>query len=194
MNRSRLPRPSPLDTRADSPMREELHLANGSPVNGNAPHGLPTPANDVPSSGFTAVNGESQRSTSFRPDDAAPRTSVTMANGDRGSLPASAHGPPPGAYLAHNWRPDERHSQPDSQRPPYETPLSHKRKRDESSVEGRDEVRDGQAYVSGNESPKRRMAVLNSGGIPSPGGPYPVRSSSSNDQALPPISADTYHR
>ncbi|CAK4009795.1 hypothetical protein DOTSEDRAFT_71999 [Lecanosticta acicola] len=173
-------------------MREDLHATNGSPMNGTAPHGLPTPANDVPSSGFTAVNGDSQRPPGPRPDESVRPAPVTMANGERGSQSGAEHGPPSGPYHPHNWRPGERHYH-DSQRQHYETALSNKRKRNEPSGGPREEGQDVQHHV-GNESPKRRMAVLNSGGISSPARPDQSHSKPSDGQGLPPATTGTYVR
>lgn len=153
-------RPSPpgqLDTRADSPMREKAHLAGTSSVNRNTVHGLPTPATDVPSSGFTAVNGESHRSTSFRPDESARDTASHAA-----ALPNAGQGPT-SAYNA--WRPDDRRDgEPVGQSDQNGSPSS-KRKRGEEGEEG---GRNDRSSAIGDRSPKRPMTVLNSGGIRSP--------------------------
>ena len=153
---SRLSRPDTLDSRADSPMREEpINLIDDSPVNGDAPRGLPLAATNVPSSGFTAVNGESQRTTSFRPEEV--RQSITSPDND------SAHKAGPGAppFHAHGWRPDERSSaerRTDSQR--QETATSNKRKRsDPTDAEGEDDAQQHAGSGEGRQSPRRRITT-----------------------------------
>lgn len=158
-------RPSPpgqLDTRADSPMREKAHPVGNPSVNRNTAHGLPTPATDVPSSGFTAVNGETaQRITSF-PADEPHRDTLGDSSG-----PGQAAAP---AYNLQSWRPEATHdSRTAGQSHPNESP-SNKRKRDESNGnEAIEDGRNGASSAIGDRSPKRPMTVLNSGGIHSPG-------------------------
>lgn len=159
-------RPSPpgqLDTRADSPMREKAHALENSSVNRNTPHGLPTPATDVPSSGFTAVNGETaQRVTSFPADH--PNREPSSHTNYSGTSQATAP-----AYNLQSWRPEVSHD-PTTAGPTEsrEAPFN-KRKRDD--LDGNEGVENGGNDASsavGDRSPKRPMTVLNSGGIHSP--------------------------
>ena len=143
-------------------MREEpSDLIDDLPVNGESPQES-TPAravarSDPPSTGFTAVNGDSQRSTSFRPDDAIglPTTSndnnyiygsITMASG----------------INSHGWRPDER-SAPEKRAEISrdDRSTSHKRKRPHPKVvDPGDDFHRSESHGDGRSSPKRRVMPL----------------------------------
>ncbi|KAK4496718.1 hypothetical protein PRZ48_012701 [Zasmidium cellare] len=186
-------RPSPpgqLDTRADSPMREKAHLLGNSSVNRNTAHGLPTPATDIPSYGWAAVNGEGAPRHPPPPQDKP--THVVYPPGwtsDPGQATAPAHN-------LQSWRPEASHtSTPVEAAAPRDSP-SNKRKRDDSN--GNDDVedgRDGASSAIGDRSPKRPMTVLNSGGIHSPEQSNQTRSYSPQQQdGLEQPSTGTYVR
>lgn len=178
--------PGPLDTRADSPMREKAHFAGDSAVNRNTVHGLPTPATDVPSSGFTAVNGDSQRTTSFRPDDSA-RDTAFRTGGNR--LDQST------TYNHYAWRSDERREEEPVGRDEARGSPSNKRKRDESGPgESFEHGRNESLSSLGDRSPKRPMTVLNSGGIRSPDRTNPTRPYSLEREDLEQPSTGPYVR
>ena len=161
MNCIRLPRPNQLelDLRADTPMRDDIGILNGTPVSDHRSNGMSTPSHDAPPpTSFTAVNGDAHRPISFRPEGPGSRSiilppveHISNVNGDR--TPAA------GAYPAHNWRPTEQRPTTQLEGSPAngtsEAP-SNKRKRDDSPA---DEPReDGRRQQSNSVagSPKRR--------------------------------------
>ncbi|UJO24376.1 Putative acetyltransferase [Fulvia fulva] len=195
MNQISAPPYDKTGRRADSPMREEARLSTEVPLNGHISHGLPTPANDVPSSGFTAVNGDSHLYPSFRPDESA-RPPVAMTNGDHRPQDRPAPYPGPGAYPNHGWQPDERRpDEVDINRARPESPGLGKRKRADSRSNGaREDARDEFQYSRGYQSPKRRMMVLNSGGIGATEKLAEARSFSDGGGDLPEATTGTYER
>lgn len=164
-------------------MRDETQALHKSPANGTALHGLPTPANDVPSSGFTAVNGEIPRSVSFRPHDGSLATNGhhrTHSGPDSASVTSAAHS-------HHGWRPNERHEGPsDRDRIQQELAGPQKRKRADSSSTGpRDDAKEDQPHAPGDGSPKRRMTTLNSSCMPDPTRTSQARTHSDEARTLP---------
>lgn len=185
-------RPSPpgqLDTRADSPMREKAHAFENSSANRNTAHGLPTPATDVPSSGFTAVNGETaQRVTSF-PADHTSREPSTLTHATTSGHTTAA------AYNLQPWRPEVNHDSTFAgPNEPHEAP-SNKRKRDDlNGDEGVENGGNEAPSAISDRSPKRSMTVLNSGGIHSPRQSSLPRAFSSERDDLEQPSTGTYVR
>ena len=149
-------RPDELEQRADSPMREDpINPSDSSQVNGNPPHGLPLPRSQPPSTGFTAVNGDRQRNTSFRPDDAAGASIASPVNDSTHDTIVVATNFPSHGY---GWRPtvegDRSAELVDSQQ---QDAATNKRKRSDSPH--RRTNGDGHVDEPGGhrgESPKRR--------------------------------------
>lgn len=185
-------RPSPpgqLDTRADSPMREKAHAFENSSANRNTAHGLPTPATDVPSSGFTAVNGETaQRITSF-PADRSSHEPSTLTN-----APTSGQNTAP-AYNLQSWRPEVNHdTTPEGPNEPREAAFNKRKRDDLNGDEGVENGGNDSSSAVDDRSPKRPMTILNSGGIHSPRQSSQPRAFSSERDDLEQPSTGTYVR
>lgn len=178
-----------LNTRVDSPMQSSLQTSTESPTGGNKVTGLPTPANDVPTSGFTAVNGDGHRHTSFRPIEPGP-PQLSLTTKDHHIITGAGPTPVQSAYSAHNWRPDESQiSQNEANQP--DVPNTTKRKRIDSASDD-----ENHKDVTGADSPKRRMTTLNSGPIPPPNQNNQTRTSSSDGREgdLAPATTGAYIR
>ncbi|KAF7194665.1 putative acetyltransferase [Pseudocercospora fuligena] len=176
MLQTRLIRPDrvgAVDLRADSPMREETSILNGSTLNGGRPPGLPKPFTETSANGFTAVNGDVHRNnTSFRPEESTARP-ITLPPVEYRSNGIAEQSHPPAPYQSHGWRPTEtRPSTEQNAERPVGSPETNKRKRAESPRSHlREDVRDGAAFGTTPQSPKRRVTTHN-GGMPSPGPTY----------------------
>lgn len=86
-------------------MREENNHRSDESVNGNLDTERPTTTNEKSLNGFTAVNGDSHRSSSFRPDDSAKQYIPPYAHEaekHRNSAPINT------SFHSHGWRPDDR--------------------------------------------------------------------------------------
>ena len=135
-------------------MREEpINLVDDPVVNEGAPNGVSNTRSKPSSSGFTAVNGDSQRSSSFQPDDRARRP-VSSRDPDSCGVGADVS-----HQHSHGWRPAEQISaahQADLQR---DAAGMNKRKRSSSDeVEGSDKnTRASHFSDESRQSPKRRM-------------------------------------
>lgn len=180
--------PGQLDTRADSPMREKAHAFENSSANRNTAHGLPTPATDVPSSGFTAVNGEAAQRVTSLPAEHSSREPTALTN------QASAHTSAP-AYNLQSWRPEVNHESTSTEANEHREATSNKRKRDDvNRDEGVENGGRDRSSSVGHRSPKRPMTVLNSGGIHSPRQSSQPRSYSTERDDLEQPSTGTYVR
>lgn len=140
-------------------MREENNHRSDENVNGNLDTERPTTANKNPLNGFTAVNGDSHRSSSFRPDDSAKQYTPPYANEadkQRHSAPINTN------FHSHGWRPDDR--------PLHEVSSQtlqdelRKRKRSISvNVDNEDDNECAVVEADDGNSPKRRaMSTLDS--------------------------------
>lgn len=139
------------DQPSTPPMREEISLLSASPPHGKVPNGLAMLSNDRSSSGFTAVNGDGQRHSSFRPDDSINVHAMPEAH------PGSAeHSISPMQFHTHGWR--DRVTESTENTEPA------KRKRDDEHAKSRSErqSRPEQPYDIATGSPKRRLMTLDS--------------------------------
>lgn len=140
-------------------MQSSLQTVAESPATSKALHGLPTPANDVPPSGFTAVNGDGHGQASFRPSSSGP-PSLSLSTKEQ----HTGAGPTPitTAYGTYSWRPDERQAPQDDQIQ-ERAPSTSKRKRDEPASDS-----EQLGHTAEGNSPKRRMISSSSGSTRNP--------------------------
>lgn len=152
-NRSRADQ---LDSRTDSPMREDqTNHVDDAPVNGNGHPNQSPDRNEHQSNGFTAVNGDSQESGAFvRPNSSAKlRNPFTPIEEDsvRNLTPVTS------SFHSHGWRPSD-HSAHEQAYQPHARGDSNsaKRKRTISlDVNGNEH---NVAPEDGEQSAKRRTA------------------------------------
>lgn len=134
-------------------MREDHTRRGDDPaINGDGAAGRsPTPTAHQ-SNGFTAVNGESNANSSFRPDVSAKQYIPMYANDNHSSrLDTTFH--------SHGWRPDDRSIKDTSSRAAYNDASALKRKRSISvNVDNHDGIHDMTADYDERGSPKRRTA------------------------------------
>ena len=150
-NHSRLSQPEAIDERNDSPMREEVSLLEeDTQLNGTSPHGLPSNGKDHTSSGFTAVNGDSNKYAVSRSDDYHKHK---MPQYREISQPLSA-----AAVAQHTWRPSER-TDLEQDHHLIELESAEKTKRKRLEIDTTDAIRQDQPYATGQYSPKRRMTL-----------------------------------
>lgn len=154
-------------------------------LNGDSAHGG---VRGVSASGFTAVNGTGQRSTSFRPE--GPVTAaITLSEGHPVRTPTTQP-----QFNSHNWRPDDRsHFTKQSQQD--HTPLltSGKRKREEEETNSVNT----DATFTGENPPAKRLTITLDSAVdltspdklnqPATASPMDLRPSS-------PSPSSTYHR
>jgi len=142
-------------------MHHSISVVTQSSTNGNG-HDLLQRSEPTPT-GFTAVNGDKQRSSSFHSREPSRQPTAQRENHAIEStptipVPAAAH------FHSHGWRADSRTMSEHPVDSPLDEPTNAK-KRKRSDLEGAEaegDVRSGHAYGSGAESPKRRMTNMDS--------------------------------
>ncbi|KAK3722667.1 hypothetical protein LTR37_002237 [Vermiconidia calcicola] len=134
-------------------LEEPVNVGNQSPVNGNVPHGLPFPRSEPLPAGFTAVNGESQAMSSFRP---AGRSRPTITSPDNGSprdtIVVSTK------FHSHGWRPDAREASEMRSESEHYDGLSHNKRKRNDEVGNDGELES--TVEEGRQSPKRRYIPI----------------------------------
>jgi hypothetical protein len=125
-----------------------MSLTTAAPLENPTPHGLPMSHIDRPTSGFTAVNGDHQRTTSFRPDNNAGEANPPSAPEHERKLIAIENG---NDYHSHGWHPHE-----EVLPPPQDPNATRKRKRSSSTgyLHCGDNVPSSMTYTNGSSSPK----------------------------------------
>jgi hypothetical protein len=168
-------------------MRAESDPIARSPQNGHVPHGLPTSRDEPPASGFTAVNSDHHRQTSFRPDVSARPSISESVDNKPSAASASPHSVAREAESRnHGWRPDERerrdHDSPNSKS--GSVSMTGKRKREDPTGREHGE-HDSALPTSEHESPKRR-ATASISNSPSVREPKPVPEDGPTANDMPP--------
>lgn len=175
-------------------MREERsHRSDDSTLNGDLDRsGMP---NGHQPNGFTAVNGEGHRSSSFRPDETSKQCMALDTNGNSSSHPFA---PTTSSYHTHGWRPDDRPLQDNPSRiAERESSPTRKRKRSISvNVDNQDNDNTLMTDVDGRDSPKRRAAsTLDSAiDLTSPVNTMPLMTSSLDRRQQEPAPIGPYQR
>ncbi|KAF1820253.1 uncharacterized protein K489DRAFT_51380 [Dissoconium aciculare CBS 342.82] len=175
-------------------MRKESEPTANSPQNGVS-HGLPPALRTETPSGFTAVNSENQRHTSFRPDASArPSISDPIDNKPIVSSASPRSSTRESDGRNHGWRPDERERERERERRDHDsetsrsggTNMTGKRKRDDPASREQDD-RDKNGATDEHESPKRRATESMTGSkSPSVHEPKPAPEGTPPTNDMPP--------